>query len=192
MVEWKFVKGPTSFCNGIFEEYTTEHGGTQISICKLESAKYNLQLWHENRLKLQEFIVAADWDEAKAYALSIVTDYLAKQAAYWRDLKIVFNNWVNNQLGGLTMKIKYIAEDGTQFDTEKECLTYENAPVIYIIKNTVNEYNDRITRFCNTLEEAKIELKDCSDWCNSKGTGRIYQVRLNTNMEPKYTLIFQR
>ena len=33
-------------------------------------------------------------DEAKAYALSIVKDYLARQAAYWRDLKIGFTNWV--------------------------------------------------------------------------------------------------
>lgn len=94
MVEWKLVKGPTSFCNGIFDEYTAERRGTQISMCKLESAKYNLQLWHENRLKLQEFIVADNWDEAKAYALSFVKDYLARQAAYWRDLKIGFTNWV--------------------------------------------------------------------------------------------------
>lgn len=89
------------------------------------------------------------------------------------------------------MKIKYIAEDGTQFDTEKECVAYENAPVIYCIKNTVNEYDERITRFCNTLEEAKRELKYCSDWYAGRGTGRIYKVRLNTNMEPKYDLVYE-
>ena len=89
------------------------------------------------------------------------------------------------------MKIKYIAEDGTQFDTEKECLAYENAPIIYCIKNTVNEYDERITRFCNTLEEAKRELKCCSDWYAAQGTGRIYKVRLNTNMEPKYDLVYE-
>lgn len=89
------------------------------------------------------------------------------------------------------MKIKYIAEDGTQFDTEKECVAYENAPVIYCIKNSVNEYNDRITRFCNTLEEAKRELKNCCDWYDKQGTGRIFRVKLNTNMEPRYDLVYE-
>lgn len=89
------------------------------------------------------------------------------------------------------MKIKYIAEDGTQFDTEKECVAYEHAPVIYCIKNSVSEYQERITRFCNTLEEAKRELNGCSDWYDKQGTGRIYRVRLNTNREPKYDLVYE-
>ena len=89
------------------------------------------------------------------------------------------------------MKIKYIAEDGTQFDTEKECIAYENAPVIYCIKNTVNEYDERITRFCSTLEEAKRELQSCNDWYDKNGTGRIYRVRLNINVEPRYDLVYE-
>jgi hypothetical protein len=88
------------------------------------------------------------------------------------------------------MKIKYIAEDGTQFDTEKECLDYEKAPIIYCIKNTVNEYNETITRFCSSLEEAKRELKNCCDWYCVKGTGRIYKIRLDTHMEPRYELVY--
>ena len=89
------------------------------------------------------------------------------------------------------MKIKYIAEDGTQFDTEKECLAYEKAPVIYCIKNTVNEYNDCITRFCSTLEEAKRELKSCCNWYDKQGTGSIYAIRLDTNREPRYELVLR-
>lgn len=89
------------------------------------------------------------------------------------------------------MKVKYVAEDGTQFDTERECVAYENAPVIYCIKNTVNEYHDQITRFCSTLEEAKRELKSCSDWYDKKGTGRIFMVRLDTNMEPRFDLVYK-
>ena len=84
------------------------------------------------------------------------------------------------------MKIVYIAEDGTQFDTERECLDYENAPVIYCIKNTVNEYAEHITRFCSSIEEAKRELKHCNDWYCDRGTGRIYKVRLNTGKAPCY------
>lgn len=89
------------------------------------------------------------------------------------------------------MKIKYIAEDGTQFDTEKECLDYEKAPVLYCIKNTVNEYDERITRFCSTLEEAKRELKLCCDWYDKKGTGRIFRVKLDTDMAPRFDLVYE-
>lgn len=86
------------------------------------------------------------------------------------------------------MKIVYFAEDGTQFDNEKDCIAYENAKVIYCIKKTVNEYERRITRICSTLEEAEKELKNCCDWYNSKGTGQIYKVKIDTNLEPKYEL----
>lgn len=88
------------------------------------------------------------------------------------------------------MKIKYIAEDGTQFDTEKECVAYEKAPVVYCIKNTVNEYDERITRFCSTLEEAKRELKGCCDWYDKMGTGRIFRVKLDTDMSPRFDLVY--
>ena len=87
------------------------------------------------------------------------------------------------------MKVAYIAEDGTQFDTEKECMDYENAPVIYCIKNTVNEYDERITRFCSSIEEAKRELACCNDWFDKPGTGRIYKVRLNTNKTPIFEMV---
>ena len=90
------------------------------------------------------------------------------------------------------MKVVYVAEDGTQFDNEKACKAYENAPVIYCIKNTVNEYHETITRFCSTLEEAKNELKGCNDWYDKQGTGKIYKVKLDTNFEPRYELMFER
>lgn len=89
------------------------------------------------------------------------------------------------------MKVVYIAEDGTQFNNEKDCVAYENTPVIYCIKNTVNEYDERITRFCSTLENAKKDLKNCSDWYDKMGTGRIYKVRLDSHMEPKYELVLE-
>jgi hypothetical protein len=88
------------------------------------------------------------------------------------------------------MKIKYIAEDGTQFDTEQECQDYENARFIYCIKNTVNEYNETITRFCSSLEEALRELKNCCDWYDKKGTGRIFRIKLDTDMTPIYELVY--
>lgn len=45
---------------------------------------------------------------------------------------------------------------------------------IYYIKNTVDEWNSRISGFFPTLDEAKEALKKCNDWYRSAGTGKIY------------------
>lgn len=87
------------------------------------------------------------------------------------------------------MRTVYIADDGTQFNTEQECIAYENNPSIFYIENTVNEYDSSITRYCLSLKEAKDQLKHCSDWYCSQGTGRIYEVRCNVKPIPK--LVYQ-
>jgi hypothetical protein len=89
------------------------------------------------------------------------------------------------------MKTIYVAEDGTQFSDRQQCIDYENKPYIYYIENTVNEYGCRITRYCSTLEEAKRELKDCSDWYCRQGTGKIYAVRLDTCTNPNPQLVYE-
>ena len=87
------------------------------------------------------------------------------------------------------MKPIYVADDGTQFDSERECLEYEASPKIYYIKNTVNEISSEITRYCSSLEEAKRQLQHCCDWYADKGTGQIYEVRCNA--EPKPKLVYE-
>jgi hypothetical protein len=89
------------------------------------------------------------------------------------------------------MKTVYIADDGTQFDNRQACVEYENKPFIYVVENTVNEYNRAISRYCSTLEEAKRELEDCCDWYYSKGTGRIYAIRLDTGTDPVRKLVYE-
>jgi hypothetical protein len=89
------------------------------------------------------------------------------------------------------MKTVYIAEDGTQFDNRQKCIDYENKPFIYYIENEVDEFRRSITRYCSSLEEAKRELKDCSNWYCSNGTGRIYAVRLDTCTTPKPQLVYE-
>lgn len=89
------------------------------------------------------------------------------------------------------MQTIYVAEDGTQFTDRQKCLDYENAPYIYYIENTTNEYHRSITRYCSSLEEAKKEFKDCSDWYCRQGTGKIYAVRLDTGIDPKPKLVYE-
>ena len=47
----------------------------------------------------------------------------------------------------------------------------------YAIENTVNEYHTAVTGKYKTLEDAKNDLCNHSDWYCSKGTGRIYKVK---------------
>jgi hypothetical protein len=89
------------------------------------------------------------------------------------------------------MQTIYVAEDGTQFTNRQQCIDYENKPHIYYIENTVNEYGRHITRYCSSLEEAKRELEDCSDWYAHNGTGRIYALRLDTCTEPVPKLVYE-
>lgn len=89
------------------------------------------------------------------------------------------------------MQTIYVAEDGTQFSDRQKCIDYENKPYVYYIENTVNEFGRSITRYCSSLEEAKRELKDCSDWYEHNGTGRIYAIRLDTGTTPKPKLVYE-
>ena len=56
---------------------------------------------------------------------------------------------------------------------------------IYYILNTVSEHSTTINGYFSSLEKAKDALESCCDWYRSYGTGRIYEVELNTKNYPK-------
>ena len=51
---------------------------------------------------------------------------------------------------------------------------------IYYILNTTNEYCTHITGYFSSLDKAKEALKQCCDWYRSYGTGRIYEIELDS------------
>lgn len=62
---------------------------------------------------------------------------------------------------------------------------------IYYIENLVSEWCSRIVGYYSTLENAKEALKDCADWYRPNGTGKIYEVELDSNeLYPK--LVYER
>ncbi len=93
MVEWKFIeKGsgcPFDYYEAAYKKYHN------ISIAKIDEGEYAVMWKHLGTADISKTIYADDWDEAKASALHITKDYLAQQAAYWRDLKTGVNNWIN-------------------------------------------------------------------------------------------------
>lgn len=64
---------------------------------------------------------------------------------------------------------------------EEQMVDTEKTEFVYFIKNTIDEWNDRIIGYYSSLEKAQEALKDCCDWYRSKGTGRIYRAPLNNS-----------
>ena len=92
MVEWKFIeKGPGCPFDYYEAAYKKLHN---ISIAKIDEYEYAIMWKHLGTAEISKIVYADDWEEAKVAALSFVKDYLARQSAHWRDLKIGFANWV--------------------------------------------------------------------------------------------------
>ena len=51
---------------------------------------------------------------------------------------------------------------------------------IYYILNTINEWDTTINGYFSSLDKAKEALKKCCDWYRSDGTGRIYEIELDS------------
>ena len=93
MIEWKFIeKGPGCPFDYYEAAYKKCHN---ISIAKIDDGEYTVMWKHLGTADISKTIYADNWDGAKAHAISLVRDYLAQQAAYWRDLKIGVNNWID-------------------------------------------------------------------------------------------------
>ena len=92
MVNWDFTpKGPDSS----FDYYQATYGKDHtIAVSKIGEDCYTVWWYHNGLTDIKHSIKAKDWDEAKASAISVVRDYINRQALYWRDMKISFANWV--------------------------------------------------------------------------------------------------
>lgn len=85
-------------------------------------------------------------------------------------LSQVMDNWWGYETMILQLdNIKKLLMRG-EFDSD------ESSDEIYLIENTVDEYRTKVSGYFKTYEDAYEALKECSDWFNDKGTGRIYKV----------------
>ena len=93
MVSWRFYEKGS---NRSFPFYRATYGKYhKLSVYKINETKYSV-VWSYGEVQdFKKYLEANDWDEAKATALSLVKDYLALQAVYWRDLKTGVNNWID-------------------------------------------------------------------------------------------------
>ena len=67
----------------------------------------------------------------------------------------------------------------------------ENSIDYYAIKNTINEYQSRITGKYATLDEARNDMKNHCDWWVCKPGGNIYHIKewfdgFNHKVEEKF------
>jgi len=52
------------------------------------------------------------------------------------------------------MTTKYVADDGREFNTEKECLEWEKLPKVYAVMENL-QVGERVIKVFSTLEKAK-------------------------------------
>ena len=95
MIEWKHIK---SSAYGYYAEcYYTSYREYTISIIFTKGC-YILQWQRNGRIEAQKSFEAKNFDEAKSYAIGLVKDYIAEKAMYWRDVKIGFSNWIEEEI----------------------------------------------------------------------------------------------
>ena len=83
-----------------FEYYEAKRGKSySIAVSKLSDTgtRYTVRWYYKGMTVIKEHIDAANWNEAKNAAINIVKDYFNRQAIYWRDMKIGFTNWVEEE-----------------------------------------------------------------------------------------------
>lgn len=81
----------------------------------------------------------------------------------------------NAQVMSLTAENMKLAEELNHIKTNVPVNEY----AYYYVSNSINEYGAEqiVPKYFHTLDEAKEELKEHSDWYCAKGTGRIYGVK---------------
>ena len=93
MIAWRFyTKGTKSN----FDSYRATYGQYhKIVVTKVKEPRYTIQWYHGDLVDYKEVFEAKDWDEAKAYAVSLVRDYIMQQVEYWTRLRTGVNNWID-------------------------------------------------------------------------------------------------
>lgn len=96
--------------------------------------------------------------------------YSASDGYVYTEEGYLFETWVGIAHEGIRNRNGGLWEDGWEL---------HDSEYIYVIKNTVNEWNSETKGYFSSLDKAKEALKECCDWYRSKGTGKIYRIRLN-------------
>ena len=55
---------------------------------------------------------------------------------------------------------------------------------IYYIETSDNEWSSSIKGYYSTLDNAKKDMKNFSNWYRPNGTGQIYELTLDTHESP--------
>ena len=93
MIAWRFyAKGTKSN----FDSYRATYGKYhKIVVTKVKETLYTIQWYYVDTVEYKEVFEAKDWVEAKAHAIYLVRDYLAKQVEHWSGLNTGVNNWID-------------------------------------------------------------------------------------------------
>ena len=91
MIEWTFV--PKSH-ESSFDFYRAEDGDHRVIISKIGESAYTVWWWCDATQTIKHTFNAVDWDEAKAKAISVISNSIGSHIEYWQKKQSNFNVWV--------------------------------------------------------------------------------------------------
>lgn len=91
MIKWEFV--PKS-SESSFDFYRAEEGDHRVIVSKIGEGTYTVWWWCDANQTIKHTFNAADWDEAKAKAISVISNSIKSHIKYWQDKQHSFKDWV--------------------------------------------------------------------------------------------------
>lgn len=78
-----------------FESYSAKWGDDyELTVYQIGENRYSIGWYQKGCRVIKEYIDAHSFAEAQALAVGLVSSYFSRMAAYWRDMKNDFTNWM--------------------------------------------------------------------------------------------------
>lgn len=90
MIEWTFV--PKSH-ESSFDFSKAEYGADRVIVSKIGESVYTVWWWCDATQTIKHTFNAAGWDEAKAKAVSVISNSIKSHIEYWQKKQSSFCDW---------------------------------------------------------------------------------------------------
>ena len=95
MIKWEFI--PKSFESGL-DFYRAEKGDHRVTVTRIGENSYTVWWWCDASQTVKHSFTAADWDDAKAKAISVISNSISNHIKYWQKKQSNFNAWVMEEV----------------------------------------------------------------------------------------------
>ena len=94
MIEWTFV---SKSHESSFDFCKAECGADRVIVSKIGESTYTVWWWWCDATQtIKHTFNAVDWDEAKAKAISVISNSINSHIEYWQKKQCSFCNWARS------------------------------------------------------------------------------------------------